>query len=124
MATGRARGMMASRHFIAEALGGISLVGVLTFAAQWGSLNTIVRDHVDTEKHALIVVAGNTETGEKIAVIETKVEQVQTDIAKGEADREQVKRDVSEVKGDVKLLLELQRRILERQPAPSSGSPP
>ena len=119
--------MMASRHFIAEALGGLSLVGVLTFAAQWGSLNQIVRDHVDTDKHALIVVAGAVETGKKIAVIETKVEAITDDIEEAKSDREAVKRDVAETKGDVKLLLELQRRILERQPpAPpvvSGGSP-
>lgn len=116
---------MASRHFIAEALGGLSLVGVLTFAANWGTLTQMVRDHVDTNKHALIVLAGSTETGKQIAVIETKVEAIQEDIAKGEEDREQVKRDVSETKGDVKVLLEMQRRILDLQErsAASGGSP-
>ena len=115
---------MASRHFIAEALGGLSLVGVLTFAANWGTLTQMVRDHVDTNKHALIVLAGSTETGKQIAVIETKVEAIQVDIAKGEVDREQVKRDVAETKGDVKVLLELQRRLLDLQERSASGGSP
>lgn len=113
---------MASRHFIAEALGGISLIGVLTFAAQWGSLQQTVRDHVDPGQHELIVIAGSIETGKKIAVIETKVEAIREDISEAKTDREAVKRDVAETKGDVKLLLELQRRILARQPV--AATPP
>lgn len=112
--------MMASRHFIAEALGGISLVGVLTFAAQWGTLNQMVSDHVDPTRHGQIVLAGSVETGEKIAVIETKLDAIVDDIDEAKTEREQVKEDVAETKGDVKLLLELQRRLLDNQ---TGGSP-
>lgn len=106
---------MASRHFIAEALGTVSLAGVLTFAAQWGGIQQMVTDHVDPTRHSQIVLAGSVETGEKIAVIETEIKAVKEDIAEGKTDREQVKRDVSETKGDVKVLLEMQRRLLDLQ---------
>ena len=126
MGTSKPR-MMASRHFIAEALGGISLVGVLTFAAQWGTLTQMVKDQVDPEKHAMIVVAGSVETGEKIneidtevAVIKSTVEDVKEDIAAAKTEREAVKADVAETKGDVKVNQELLRRLLDLQ----GGSPP
>ena len=89
----------------------------------WGGALRAIEDHVDPSKHALIVLAGNISTGEKIAVIETKVEAVQTAVAKNSETAEEVKGELMEVRGDLRLLLELNRRALARPPPVASEAP-
>ena len=112
---------------LGELLGGGALVavatGAITFATSWGGALRAMEDHVDPSQHALIVHAGNVETGEKIAVIETKVEAVQTAVAKNAETAEEVKGEVSDIRSDVRLLLELNRRALARPPPVAVETP-
>ena len=115
--------MMASRHFIAEALGGISLAGLLSIAVQWGDLSRAVAAHVDPTRHELIVLAGNVETGKKIAVIENNVQSIKDDIDEAKTERQKTQELVTDIQSDVKLQLELLRRVLD-QPRPPAPTPP
>lgn len=112
---------------LGELLGGGALLaivtGAITFSTSWGGALRAIEDHVDPSKHALIVLAGNIDTGEKIAVIETKVEAVQVAVQKNADTAAEVKGEVSDIRSDVRLLLELNRRALARPPPVASEAP-
>lgn len=112
---------------LGELLGGGALIaiatGAITFATSWGGALRAMEDHVDPSKHALIVLAGNIEAGEKMAVIETKVEAVQAAVARNAETAEEVKSEVSDIRSDVRLLLELNRRALARPPPVAVETP-
>lgn len=109
--------MIASRHLIGELLGGISLAGLLSVAVQWGGITRAVADHVDPDRHALIVLAGNAETGKQIAVIENNVATIKDDIAEAKTERKEVREQLSDVQSDVKLQLELLKQALSQRAA-------
>lgn len=110
---------------VAEVLGGGALVavatGALVFAVQWGGTLRAVDDHVDPNRHELIVLAGNVETGQKIAVIEDDIGDVKEDVAEAKADAEKIREDVSDIKGDIKVLLRLAEEQARRA---REGGPP
>ncbi len=68
----------------------IALVATIVGAAiAWGQLHQQVDDHVEPDRHALIVLAGSVQTGEKIVALDTKhealkeqVDEIQTDVGK------------------------------------------
>lgn len=113
---------------LGELLGGGALLAILTatiaFASEWGGALRAIEDHVDPNKHALIVLAGAVETGRKIAVIETEVQNVKTAVGKNTETVEEVRSEVSEVRSDLRLLLELNRRALARPPPVAAGPAP
>ena len=121
--TGKSRGPV-----LGELLGGGALLAILTatiaFASEWGGALRAIEDHVDPGKHALIVVAGAVETGEKIAVIQNEVQHVKTTVDKNTETVEEVKDEISEVRSDLRLLLELNRRALARPPPVAAGPAP
>ena len=90
--------------------------GAITFATAWGGALRAIEDHVDPQKHALIVLAGTVETGAKIAVIENEVANVRTAVEKNTESAEELKGEVAGVRSDLRLLLELNRRALARPP--------
>ncbi len=106
---------------LGEILGGGALVAIVTgailFAVQWGGTLARVEDHVDPEKHGLIVLAGNLETGQKIAVIETEIGHVKDAVEANRVTANEVKDEVADIKSDIRLILELNRRVLARPPA-------
>lgn len=100
--------------------------GAITFATAWGGALRAIEDHVDPDKHALIVLAGNVETGEKIVKIESEVAHVKTAVEKNTETAEELKGEVEGVRSDLRLLLELNRRALARPPpvaAETSAAP-
>ncbi len=96
---------------VAEILGGGGLLAIVLatigFASQWGGTLRAVEDHVDPTKHELIVLAGNIETGQKIAVIESEIGSVKDAVEENKETAEEIKEDVSDIKGDIKVLLRL-----------------
>ncbi len=109
---------------LGEMLGAGALIaivtGAITFATSWGGALRAIEDHVNPEKHALIVLAGNVETGAKIAVIENEVGNVKTAVLKNTETAEELKGEVAGVRSDLRLLLELNRRALARPPPVAS----
>ena len=112
---------------LGELLGGGALIaiatGAITFATSWGGALRAIEDHVDPEKHALIVLAGTVETGAKIAVIENEVGNVKTAVLKNTETAEELKGEVAGVRSDLRLLLELNRRALARPPPVAAETP-
>ncbi len=112
---------------LGELMGGGALLaivtGAITFSTSWGGALRAIEDHVDPSKHALIVLAGNVETGAKIAVIESEVANVKTAVEKNSETAEEVKGEISEVRSDLRLLLELNRRALARPPPVAVETP-
>jgi hypothetical protein len=117
---------------LGELLGGGALLAILTatvaFASEWGGALRAIEDHVNPQNHAMIVLAGAVETGQKIAVIETEVQNVKTSVEKNTETAEELKDEVAGVRSDLRLLLELNRRALARPPpavaAESASAPP
>ena len=112
---------------MAELLGGGAIVALLTgtivFAAQWGDTLRRVEDHVDPDKHGLIVLAGNLETGQKIVIIETEINHVKDELGDVKETQEDIRDDVSDIKGDIRVLLELARRAIPRTTPPVAATP-
>ena len=112
---------------LGELMGGGALLaivtGAITFSTSWGGALRAIEDHVDPQNHALIVLAGNVETGEKIVKIETEVANVKTAVEKNSETAEEVKGEVSEIRSDLRLLLELNRRALARPPPVAVETP-
>lgn len=101
---------------IAELLGGGGLLAIIlatvTFASQWGGTLRAVEDHVDPTKHELIVLAGNVETGKKIAVIESDIGHVKDAVEDNRETAKEIQGEVADIKSDIRLILELNRRAL------------
>ena len=114
---------------IGELLGGFSLVALAGLAVTWGGLLRSVDDHVDPQKHQGIVLAGNIETERKITAIETNVANIQQAVEDNRETAEEIKGEVTDVKMDVRVLLEMQRQLLdierarEARRAASGGTP-
>ena len=112
---------------LGELMGGGALLaivtGAITFSTSWGGALRAIEDHVDPQKHALIVLAGTVDTGEKIVKIETEVANVKAAVEKNAETAEEVKGEVSDIKSDVRLLLELNRRALARPPPVAAETP-
>ena len=108
-----------------ELLGGGALVALaiaaVGFATQWGGTLRAVEDHVAPDKHNLIVLAGNVETGQKIVAIETEIANVKDDVAEVKGAQNDIRDDVSDIKGDMKVLLRLAEAQARR--ATEGGSP-
>lgn len=121
--TGKSRGPV-----LGELLGGGALLAILTatvaFASEWGGALRAIEDHVDPDKHQLIVVAGAVETGEKIAVIQNEVQHVKESVDKNTETAEELKGEVAGVRSDLRLLLELNKRALARPPPVAAGPAP
>ncbi len=112
---------------LGEIMGGGALVAVATgamvFAVQWGGTLRAVEDHVDPTKHELIVLAGNLETGQKIAVIESEIGHVKDAVDENKETAKEIQAEVIEIKSDIRLILELNRRVLARPPVAAAPSP-
>lgn len=120
-----------------ELLGGGALVaiatGALTFATQWGGALRAMEDHVDPDKHAAIVLAGQIETERKITAIEVNVDTIKTDVEDAKEHRESQAKEVQDVKTNQMLILERLQRVLEeterarlaaeRSNGPDGGTP-
>lgn len=112
-----------NRSLLGELLGGVSLVSIIIAAIAWGGTLRAVEDHVDPEKHGLIVLAGTVETATKIVRIESDVEHTKREVTKNGEAIEAVSEKVNSVKSDLRLLIELNRRAINGPRAPAAAPP-
>ena len=111
---------MPNKHrgpLMAELLGGGALIaiatGAITFATQWGGALRAMEDHVEPDKHAAIVLAGNIETERKITKIEVNVTAIKDDLGEARETQKTQAEEVQDVKTNQMLILERLERVLE-----------
>ena len=102
---------------MAELLGGGALIaiatGAIAFATQWGGALRAMEDHVEPDKHAAIVLAGNIETERKITKIEVNVTAIKDDLGEARETQKTQAEEVQDVKTNQMLILERLERVLE-----------
>ena len=111
---------MPNKHrgpLMGELLGGGALIaiatGAITFATQWGGALRAMEDHVEPDKHAAIVLAGNIETERKITKIEVNVTAIKDDLGEARETQKTQAEEVQDVKTNQMLILERLQRVLE-----------
>lgn len=97
---------------IAEIIAGGTLVAVLGLAASWGGLVQQVRDHIEPQKHAGVVLAGTIQTERNITAIQTNLDNVDEKVEKNSGQIDKIKEDVGEIKTNVEVIIQLQQRTL------------